>query len=160
MRLLKRTCLVFALVALAVPAAAAPAAKAPTTAPAGAQLLHEMNRARGKHGLRPLARDLRLERAARAHSRDMLARNYFAHGNFIARMMAHRVRGPLTAENIGWGVGSRSEARAIVAAWLASPAHRANLLRPGFRRVGVGALAGSFSGHAGARVVTANFAGT
>ena len=38
---------------------------------------------------------------------------------------------------------------------LASPEHRANLLRPSFRRVGIGALQGTFLGHRGARVVTA-----
>ena len=163
MPVFKRMTVVFALAALAVPAAAAPATRAPaavTAAEASAQLLQEMNRVRGKHGLRPLARDLRLERAARAHSRDMLARNYFAHGNFAGRMHAHGIRDPHTAENLAWGVGSRSEAGAIVASWLASATHRANLLRPGFSRVGVGAVDGRFSGHSGARVVTADFAGT
>jgi hypothetical protein len=33
------------------------------------------------------------------------------------------------------------------------------LLRPGFRRVGIGALRGTFSGVSGALVVTADFAG-
>ena len=40
-----------------------------------------------------------------------------------------------------------------------SPPHRRNLLRPGFRRVGVGAMMATFSGASGARVVTADFAG-
>ena len=42
---------------------------------------------------------------------------------------------------------------------LASPAHRAVLLRPGFRRVGVGAYQGNFAGRHDALVVTADFAG-
>jgi uncharacterized protein YkwD len=46
-----------------------------------------------------------------------------------------------------------------VAAWLASPEHRANLLRPSFRRVGLGDLAGTFQGYPGAQVVTADFVG-
>jgi hypothetical protein len=37
--------------------------------------------------------------------------------------------------------------------------HRANLLRPSFRRVGVGDLVAVFQGVAGAHVVTADFAG-
>jgi uncharacterized protein YkwD len=41
--------------------------------------------------------------------------------------------------------------------WLASPGHRANLLRPGFRRLGLGIATGSFPGQAGATVVTADF---
>jgi uncharacterized protein YkwD len=43
--------------------------------------------------------------------------------------------------------------------WLASPGHRANLLRPGYDRIGLGLGAGSFHGIAGATVVTADFAG-
>jgi uncharacterized protein YkwD len=62
-------------------------------------------------------------------------------------------------ENLAWGTGSLGGAHAIVAAWLASPEHRANLLRPSFRRVGVGDVAGTFQGHSGAHVVTADFAG-
>jgi hypothetical protein len=33
------------------------------------------------------------------------------------------------------------------------------LLRPGFRRVGIGISLGTFAGHGGATVVTADFAG-
>jgi len=43
--------------------------------------------------------------------------------------------------------------------WMASPEHRANLLRPGYRTVGVGATRGTFQGYAHALVVTTDFAG-
>ena len=43
--------------------------------------------------------------------------------------------------------------------WLASPEHRANLLRPGYARIGIGLVRGSFLGNGGATVVTADFAG-
>ena len=118
-----------------------------------------MNRVRAAHGLRPLRLDTTLERAARAHSRDMIARGYFSHGDFVRRLMSFGARGPSIGENLGWGVGDRSTPRRIVAAWLASPGHRANLLRAGFTRIGVGRAVGSFSGYRGATVVTANFAG-
>jgi uncharacterized protein YkwD len=42
---------------------------------------------------------------------------------------------------------------------LSSPGHRANLLRPGFRYVGVGTATGRFAGVSGATIVTADFAG-
>lgn len=145
---------IFLALACAGPAAAAPFSEAERT------LLREMNRTRAAHGLRPLRLDLTLQRAARAHSRDMLRRQYFAHGAFAQRLVRFGARGPVVGENLAWGVGARARARTIVAQWLASPAHRRNLLRAGFRRVGVAALAGTFSGHAGARVVTADFAGT
>jgi uncharacterized protein YkwD len=76
-----------------------------------------------------------------------------------ARLAAHGVRGPLYGENLAWGVGRSAAARTILRSWMASPGHRANLLRPGWRRIGVGALTGTFLGRRGATVVTADFAG-
>ena len=115
-----------------------------------------MNVARTSHGLTPLRVDYRLERVARSHSSDMVHRQYFAHTSFAARMHGSGASGPLYGENLAWGPVS---AQWVVSQWLASPEHRANLLRPGFRRVGIGALTGTFVGHAGAFVVTADFAG-
>jgi len=122
-------------------------------------LLREMNRVRARHGLGRLSVDAHLERAARSHSREMLATNVFAHGAFARRMVQFAVTGTLAGENLAWGTGPRGTARGIVAAWLASPEHRANLLRPSFRRVGLGDLTGRFQGHGGVQVVTADFAG-
>ena len=123
-------------------------------------LLSEMNRVRAAHGLVRLRLDWTLQRAARSHSADMLRRDYFAHGAFAARLTRFGVRGPRVGENLAWGVGSRARAGSVLRMWLASPAHRRTLLRPGFRRVGVASLAGEFRGYDGARVVTADFAGT
>jgi len=122
-------------------------------------LLREMNRVRAQHGLERLQFDTRLEAAARSHTQRMLKLNVFTHGAFGSRMLAFNVRGSLAGENLAWGNGIRGTARAIIAEWLASPEHRANLLRPVFTRVGVGELIGFFQGAIGARVVTADFAG-
>ena len=103
--------------------------------------------------------DGHLQRAAVAHSREMLATDVFAHGAFARRMLHFDVKGSIEGENLAWGTGDESTARAIVAAWLASPEHRANLLRRSFRRTGVGDLIGPFQGCGGARVITADFAG-
>lgn len=122
-------------------------------------LLAEMNRVRAQHGLGRLRVDTHLERAARAHSRSMLATGVFQHGAFGSRMLQFDVTGQLAGENLAWGTGARGTADGIVAAWLASPEHRANLLRPSFTRVGIGDLVGAFQGAGGASVVTADFAG-
>ena len=122
-------------------------------------VLAEMNRVRAAHGLVGLRVDYRLTRAARAHSQDMLRRDYFAHGSFLSRILRYGASGPVFGENLAWGTGSRAQARSIVASWLASPGHRRNLLRAGFRRVGLGAPVGTFRGIAGVRMVTADFAG-
>jgi uncharacterized protein YkwD len=137
------------------------AAPGPATGSAGLErsLLDEVNRARSAHGLAPLRLDPTLSLAARSHSLDMVRRGYFAHGAFIERLNRFGARGPRWGENLAWGVGGAADIRYIVQRWLASPPHRANLLRPGFRRIGVGAVVGVFSGYDGARVVTADFAG-
>ncbi len=82
----------------------------------------------------------------------------FSHGSYTARIRRVGVRAPRVGENIAWGSGSYSRARSIVNVWLASPLHRANLLRPGFWSVGVGALRGRFDGRT-ALMVTTDFAG-
>jgi uncharacterized protein YkwD len=87
----------------------------------------------------------------------MLRRQYFAHGSVSARVVNAGARGPLFGEDLAWATGLT--ARWVVNAWLASPPHRAVLLRPGFRRVGIGITFGKFVGHGGAGVVTADFAG-
>jgi uncharacterized protein YkwD len=134
------------------------AAAAPLT-PAESGLLRAVNAARIAHGLQALRPDPALTRAARAHSAEMLAHDTFAHGDFRGRMLGFHVTGPLTGENLAWGTGPYGVAKAVVQEWLASPEHRANLLRPGFARVGVGAAVGTFVGRTGATVVTADFAG-
>jgi uncharacterized protein YkwD len=137
----------------------------PTTALASgltrseASLLRTMNQVRAQHGLAQLRYDPHLERAARSHSREMISTNIFAHGAFGSRMLQFDVNASLAGENLAWGTGPYGTAGSVVASWLASPEHRANLLRPSFRRVGVGELVGSFRGYRGARVVTADFAG-
>ena len=126
---------------------------------AESRLLRDLNRVRAAHGLAPLRYDPRLQRAARAHSHDMLMTQIFQHGAFGARMVQFDIRGSLTGENLAWGNGTFGTASAIVRAWLASPEHRANLLRPAFTRIGIGDLVGPFLGYTGAHVVTADFAG-
>jgi len=122
-----------------------------------ASLLSSMNAVRQSRGLPALRLDAHLVRAARAHSTDMMKRQYFAHGSVLGRALAAGARGPLFGEDLAWSTGLT--AQWVVDRWLTSPAHRAILLRPGFRRVGIGIVFGTFIGHGGAGVVTADFAG-
>jgi uncharacterized protein YkwD len=122
-------------------------------------LVEHINEVRAEHRLAPLDVDFRLVRAAREHSRAMLRHGIFAHGDFATRLRTYGVRFPILAENLAWGTGSYASARWIVGAWLASPGHRANLLHPRFRKIGIGAPVGTFSGYRGAAVVTADFGG-
>ncbi len=122
-------------------------------------LLRSINQARARVGAPPLRIAAPLQRAARSHSQAMLRSGSFTHGNWYQRLRRHGVRGRTLGETIAWGVGTDGTADAIVRMWLASPPHRATLLRRGFRYVGVGVVTGSFSGFPGASVATADFAG-
>ena len=121
-------------------------------------IVSAVNAVRAAHRLPGLQVDLRLARAARAHSLDMMRRGYFAHGNLLARMVRFHVRGTLFEENLVYSSGILS-AQTAVADWMASPPHRETLLDPKLRRIGVGAPVGPFSGCPTATVVTADFAG-
>src|SRR6266487_1654763 len=105
-----------------------------------------MDRVRVWNGLRTRRYGSKLRAAARAHSADMMRRGYFAHGSFGRRMNGFGVRAPVVGENLAWGTGVYGGATTIVREWLASPEHRANLLRPGFKWVGVGSAVGTFVG--------------
>jgi uncharacterized protein YkwD len=153
---IKRQILVVFLVVFAV-LAPATAAQARGLTSSEASLLKTMNSVRASHGLAPLRVDYRLVRAARGHSADMMRRGYFAHGSVAGRAVAAGARGPLFGEDLAWAQGIT--AWWVVNHWLASPSHRAVLLRPGFTRVGIGYSFGTFIGHGGAGVVTADFAG-
>jgi uncharacterized protein YkwD len=151
----KQVCIAFLLVfAIFAPSAGAQALSLTSSE---SSLLTTMNSVRKSHGLPALRIDFHLVRAARGHSADMMRRQYFAHGSVSGRVVAAGARGPLFGEDLAWAQGIN--ASWVVNAWLASPGHRAVLLRPGFRRVGVGYAFGTFIGHGGAGVVTADFAG-
>ena len=146
-----------AALALVVLAGAAPAA-AGLTAKEQA-LLGAVNATRAASGLPALKADVTLTRAARSYSRTLLARDVLAHGDFAARLRGFGAVGRLLGENLAWASAGAAGPNAIVQAWMNSPPHRENLLRPTFRRIGLGAAVGEFAGWDGATVVTADFAG-
>jgi uncharacterized protein YkwD len=148
-----------AVVAAAVSLVVAAPAQAAALSPAERSLLQEINRVRAAHGAPALRVDARLQRAARAHSVDMMKRGYFSHGDFSGRLARFGVQGTAMAENIAMGSGSYGTARGLVQMWLNSPGHRANMLNPAFRRIGVGVATGTFQGYGGSRVATTDFAG-
>jgi uncharacterized protein YkwD len=135
-----------------------PAAVAAPRASKEATLLQAVNTTRRAHGLRPLRLDLRLQTAARSWSATLLRSDVFTHGDFAGRMKSFHIYG-LAGENLAWGSGSYSAAGTVVSMWLASPGHRANLLKPSYRRIGIGIARGTFQGQPAASVVTADFGG-
>jgi uncharacterized protein YkwD len=107
-----------------------------------------INRERIRRGELPLRPNMRLRRAAQRYTESMAFGGYFTHvgpggGTPVSRMRAvgyisGRVRGYEVGENIGWGTLRLATPAAIVAAWMASPGHRANILDPRFRDTAIG----------------------
>jgi uncharacterized protein YkwD len=162
-RLLTTSALAMLLALIVAPiGSATPESRAATAGISASEraLLAEVNRVRTAHGLGMLRSDGRLIRAARAHTQSMLRGQTFAHGDTVARLRRFGVRSGRVGENLAWGTGTYASAQAIVRMWLKSPGHRANLLHRGFRKIGLGTGFGSFAGHGGAIVVTADFQGT
>jgi uncharacterized protein YkwD len=108
------------------------------------QILRFTNEARRKHSLAIVDWDDDLRGVARAHSDDMLRRNFFSHDNFGKRVAP--VVGATTfraGENIFGGSGqdcsdARLLARNIVDGWMTSPGHRANILKQEYTHMGAG----------------------
>ena len=120
------------------------ASLSPTAAPAADNVwdfVEATNQARLENGLAPLFVNDALMNSSGAHARDMATRNYFSHWTLEGWDAALRIygwgysRSAGIGENIAAGELSPWE---VVRDWLASPGHRANLLNPAFRSLGVG----------------------
>jgi uncharacterized protein YkwD len=91
-----------------------------------------------------LSASRQLEDAATSHARDMARRKYFDHLGKDGSQPKDRVlragyRPRLTGENIAYGPESAEE---VVAGWLASPGHCANIMDARFQNIGVGLATG------------------
>ena len=106
------------------------------------------NRVRRNRGLRPFCVHPALQRAASAHSRDMIQRDYFSHNTRgrregpCERMRRYGYRWRFCGENIGF---NRTPER-MFRAWMHSPDHHRNILAGKFHEIGVGASPGSYNG--------------
>ena len=108
------------------------------------EMLRLVNRERVSRGLKPLVMSERLRRVARAHSVDMFQKGYFAHDTPdgvtpFQRMRRGEVRFYAAGENLALAPTVRIAHSGL----MKSPGHRANILNPAFRRVGIGAVRGA-----------------
>jgi len=162
--------LLAAVVAVAAPGTARSSGSTGTRAltPLDSGILARVNQIRAEHRLAPLRVNRRLVSAADKHSRDMVARGFFDHdsasGTFAQRLDrlygASSSGGWSAGENILWSPEPLDPKRAVEI-WMASAPHRANILSPKWREIGVGAVAraaapGVYAGY-DVTVVTADF---
>ena len=169
---MRRTVLLFALAASAL-VLAAPATAGVRVMNANsleAAVVARINTVRASHGLVKLRTAPRLKSAATKHSASMASRGFFSHswanGAPFERWIGRFWPGPgysswSAGENLFWASPDTS-ARAVVAAWMASPGHRANILNAGWRQLGVGAVrasnpVGVFRGNGRVVLVAAEF---
>lgn len=106
---------------------------------AGPAALAGLNSARQAAGLAPLALAPRLTRVAQNHACDMAVTMQMTHvgsdgADLRTRLDRGGVAGNAWAENVGAGV---PDAALMVAGWMNSPGHRANILNPAYGAAGV-----------------------
>lgn len=105
------------------------------------RVVQHVNRFRRENGLPPLEVNAFLSRAAMAHARDMLARDFFSHYNPDGlgpgdRATAAGYQWSRILENLASG---QESARSAVTAWIRSTdGHREAMLDPSVSEVGVG----------------------
>lgn len=88
----------------------------------------------------PLSLEPRLARAAQLHSQDMFDHNTMSHTGSDGSDLRERANRQgyswsALGENVAWGYTSPES---VVAGWLGSPGHCANIMSPNFTELGVG----------------------
>jgi uncharacterized protein YkwD len=128
-----------------------------------------LNDQRAAHGELSLHANSSLAHAAGNFSLAMVHEGFFNHVSPNGSTLVTRVhrttylngaRGWALAENIAYGTGGASTPRSIVTMWMHSAGHRANILNPRFRDIGIGAALGApvrVSGASAAATYTTDF---
>ncbi len=155
----------------AAPAACPGAGQAPSQAsPAAVRgaTVCLLNRERARRGLGPLRANRSLQAAASRYAARMSRQDFFAHVAPDGSSMVDRIRRTAylrgsvrrwtVGENLAWGAGRRATPAQTVAAWMASPGHKANILSRAFAEIGVGVTLGApVRGQADAATYVTNF---
>lgn len=113
-----------------------------------ARILQLTNAERTRQGLQALTMNDQLNAAARQKASDMLERDYFAHispQGVTPWYWMHKAgyRYQVAGENLAIDF---TEAEDVVAAWMASPTHRANIVHGDYTETGIGVQSGEFEG--------------
>lgn len=104
------------------------------------QVLALVNKERAKRGIKPLIMNNNLRLLARMKSMDMRDKGYFSHysptyGSPFQMMIKYGIRYSAAGENIAKG---QRTASSVMNAWMNSSGHRANILNPNYKEIGVG----------------------
>lgn len=105
------------------------------------QMLQLVNEERAKKGQQPLQEDTALTAVGRAHLKDMFARGYFSHYTPEGKDPFYRMREahiPFVAA--GENLALAPTLHTAHSNLMHSPGHRANILNPAFKKVGIGVI--------------------
>lgn len=111
------------------------------------QMFKMINTERAKEGLQFVSFDNSLRDVARAHSDDMFRRGYFSHYtpeglSPFDRMNNAGIKYTYAGENLALAPSTQLAMQGL----MNSPGHRANILNPGFNKVGIGVIDGGIYG--------------
>lgn len=111
------------------------------------KMLQMVNEQRAQQGLAVLVMDNLLQKVAQEHAQDMFSRGYFSHytpegKSPFERMNDAGVIYTAAGENLAFSPTVDLAMQGL----LKSPGHRANILSPNFRRVGIGIIDGGIYG--------------
>ena len=121
----------------------APVAEAAPIASASADpMVGKINRARRRHGLRPLRASGSLARSSRRFGRYLMRTDSFGHDSHIWASGRFRLKGEVLAMH----GGHRARRGSTIRGWMRSPAHRSVLLSSRYRAVGATPVRGRFGG--------------
>jgi len=110
---------------------------------AEARLLGLLNEARAAAGLSKVQPDAELREIALGHSTDMADNNFFGHVSATTGTVTDRVRrSGVLVSGAGENVATAPTPEVAHEGLMASPGHRANMLRPDWTHVGIGARKG------------------
>jgi len=108
-----------------------------------------LNRRRAEQGLPVLREQAQLDVAAERQAADIVRRRFWSHVNPDGRSAKDRILatgyGPslVVGENLAWGQNSEATPVEIVKRWMQSAGHRANILEPRYREIGIGVMMGA-----------------
>ena len=112
------------------------------------QLLSDTNAKRQATGLAPLSLNPQLSQAAALKAQDMFAKGYWAHNSPTGATPWDFVTGAgyryvVAGENLAKNF---STSQAVVDAWMASPTHRENIVKPSYKEIGFAVVNGELNG--------------
>lgn len=118
------------------------------------KMLELLNKEREVNGLKPLVMDKSIQKVARKHSNDMFKQGYFSHTNReklspFDRLEAGGIKYLSAGENLALAPDVYIAHKGL----MESPGHRANILTPEFRKIGIGVIDGGRYG----KMFTQNF---